>query len=85
MGGGGGLRCNIRSSLDEDIGLVEFLDILLDLAQLPLVVLLPSLESGGVDEPEVGHHLVLLVNLIPLAFESLADLADLLGRENLSE
>lgn len=68
--------CNIRSSLDEDVGLVELFDIFLDLSQLPFVVLLSSLESSGVDEPEVGHHLVLLVDLIPLPLQSFADLTD---------
>jgi hypothetical protein len=50
---------------------------------LPLVVELPSFETSGIDEPEVGDELILVIDLFPLALQSLADFLDFLSAKDL--
>ena len=56
----------MKGSLYKDVGLVEFLDVVLYLLQLVLVVLLPAFGAGCVHQPHMGVGLVFLVDLIPL-------------------
>lgn len=74
----------MQPSLDEDICLVQFLDILLNFRQLPLIILFSAFESRSVNQSHMGHLLVLLIDLIPLSLESLTNFVNLFLRENLS-
>lgn len=65
------------ASLHKHIVLIQLLNIALNLRQLLLIPLFPSLEPNRVDHPDVSQLLVLLVDLVPLALEPLPKGMDL--------
>lgn len=65
-------------SIDEHVQFIQFLNILLDLAQLFLVGLLSALASSRVNQSNMGMFLVLSVDLVPFSFQPLPDLTNFL-------
>lgn len=66
----------LNFSLHKNVTLIELFDVCLDLGEFALVVFLTGLGADSVDKTNVSVALVLVVDLVPLLLESLADLID---------
>jgi hypothetical protein len=71
-------------SINEHVQFVQLLNVRLDFRQFLLVAFLASLESGGVDEPNVRNFLVIAVDLVPLALEALSNVPNFFCGEAVS-